>query len=220
MNNEIKNEQIELIPDKDGFLFEVEHKMYLIGQGYILVLFSALLLLLFYLADFSLTNIYEHGRLGRLVIVFSIPGYFYYIIKTLYYLLIQKRKVVKFYETYILFPSSFSIVIEDTKKMYRIKWIMLYEAKGESLYGIKKLFLILLFFVPNIIIISSSVFMFYRKFYQDNLVFISKTNEKTGGIAYGLLNKKEQIKVKLYFEKYLNINIDELEQRLILLPNE
>jgi hypothetical protein len=52
------------------------------------------------------------------------------------------------------------------------------------------------------------------------LIFITKINEKTGGIAYGLMDKNEQAIVKVYFEKYLNINIDEVEQRLVLLPNE
>ncbi len=100
--------------------------MYLVTQVYIIVFFSALFLLLFHLADFSLTNLYEHGRLGRLVIVFSIPIYLYYIIKTLYYVLIQKRKIVKFYETHILFSNNFSIVLADIKKIYKIKWILLF----------------------------------------------------------------------------------------------
>ncbi|MGB5917750.1 hypothetical protein [Arcobacter sp.] len=30
MSNQIKNEQIELIPDKDGFLFEIEDYNYLL----------------------------------------------------------------------------------------------------------------------------------------------------------------------------------------------
>ena len=217
---EEKIEETEFTPDKDGFLFEVEDKMYLVTQVYIIVLFSALLLLLFYLADFSLKNLYEHGRLGRLVIIFSIPGYLYYIIKTLYYVLIQKRRTIKFYETHILFSNNFSIVLENVKKIYKIKWILLWGAKAESLYGIKKIFLLLLFFIPNIIMISLGVFIFYQKLYHDNLIFITKTNEKSGGIAYGLMDENEQNEVKLYFERYLNININKLEERLILLPSE
>jgi hypothetical protein len=129
---------IELIPDKDGFLFEIEDKMYLVTQIFIIGLFSALFLRLFYLADFSLTNLYEHGRLGRLVIVFSIPIYLYYIVKTLYYVLIQKRKIVKFYETHILFSNNFSIILADIKKMYRLKLNMIWGGKGRKFTWYKK----------------------------------------------------------------------------------
>lgn len=212
---------IELIPDKDGFLFEIEDKVYLVTQVYIIVFFSALFLLLFYLADFSLTNLYEHGRLGRLVIVFSIPIYLYYIIKTLYYVLIQKRKKIKFYETNILLSNSVLIVLNDTKKMYKLK-ISLISQKKESLSVLNKLFAVLVFPFVAMVLLSAicSIFLSYRKLYLDNLLFITNKNEKIGGVAYNLLNQKEQIKVKLYFEKYLNINIDDLEQRLVLIPNE
>ncbi|AXH12591.1 hypothetical protein [Halarcobacter bivalviorum] len=212
---------IELIPDKDGFLFEIEDKVYLVTQVYIIVFFSALFLLLFYLADFSLTNLYEHGRLGRLVIVFSIPIYLYYIIKTLYYVLIQKRKKIKFYETNILLSNSVLIVLNDTKKMYKLK-ISLISQKKESLSVLNKLFAVLVFPFVAMVLLSAicSIYLSYRKLYLDNLLFITNKNEKIGGVAYNLLNQKEQIKVKLYFEKYLNINIDELEQRLVLIPNE
>ena len=211
---------IELIPDKDGFLFEIEDKMYLVTQVYIIVFFSALFLLLFYLANFSLTNLYEHGRLGRLVIVFSIPIYLYYIIKTLYYVLIQKRKFVKFYETHILFSNNFSIVLADIKKIYKIKLNLLSGLSKKISAPMSKKFLYLCIF-PFLLIawflLFCCAFILYKKNTIDNLMFINNKNERLAGIGYGLMNKEEQFRVKLYFERYLIINIDEVEQRLVFL---
>lgn len=212
---------IELIPDKDGFLFEIEDKVYLVTQVYIIVFFSALFLLLFYLADFSLTNLYEHGRLGRLVIVFSIPIYLYYIIKTLYYVLIQKRKKIKFYETNILLPNDISIVLEDIKKINKIKLNLLSGVSKKISAPISKKLLYLCispFLLIAWFLLFCCAFTLYKKNTIDNLMFINnKKNERLAGIGYGLMNKEEQFRVKLYFEKYLIINIDEVEQRLVFL---
>lgn len=65
-----------------------------------------------------------------------------------------------------------------------------------------------------------SNYILNKKFSIDNLLFIIKNGTKIGAIPYGMLNETDKEKVKLYFEKYLNINIDEVEKRLILLPNE
>ncbi|ADG93802.1 hypothetical protein Arnit_2149 [Arcobacter nitrofigilis DSM 7299] len=220
ISNEIKNEQIELIPDKDGFLFEIENKMYLVTQVYIIVFFSALFLLLFYLADFSLTNIYEDGRLGRLVIVFSIPGYFYYIIKTLYYVFIQKRKVIKFYKNYILLPNDISIVLEDVKKIEKVKLNLLSGmSKKISASMSKKLLYLCIspFLLIAWFLLFCCTFTIYKRNTIDNLMFFNNKNERLSGIGYGLMNKEEEFKVKLYFEEYSNINIDEVKEKLVFL---
>ncbi|AXH15188.1 hypothetical protein CP985_09725 [Malaciobacter mytili LMG 24559] len=81
----------------NDFLFEIEDKIYLITQMFLVVLGSSLLLLVFYLYDYSLEKIFDSGRLGRLVIVFSIPYYVYCILKLLFFVLVQKRKTIKFY---------------------------------------------------------------------------------------------------------------------------
>ncbi|ADG93800.1 conserved hypothetical protein [Arcobacter nitrofigilis DSM 7299] len=49
MNKEIENKQIELIPDKDGFLFEIEDYNYLLNRfcGWIAVIIIISFILFF-----------------------------------------------------------------------------------------------------------------------------------------------------------------------------
>ncbi|AXH15460.1 hypothetical protein CP985_06325 [Malaciobacter mytili LMG 24559] len=202
----------------NDFLFEIEDKIYLITQMFMVVLGSSLLLVVFYLYDYSLEKIFDSGRLGRLTVMLTIPYYVYCILKLLFYVLVQKRKTIKFYPTYILISSNkTSIILKDIKKMYKLKFNFLC-GKGEHLEGLKKLYLLTFFFIPSIILSFLSLYIPYQKISIINFVFINNKDEKFGGIAYGLLSLEEQSKVKEYIQKYLNINIDEIEQRLILLP--
>ncbi|MFV0562080.1 hypothetical protein [Malaciobacter mytili] len=56
----------------NDFLFEIEDKIYLITQMFLVILLSSLLLLVFYLYDYSLEKIFDSGRLGILAVMFSI----------------------------------------------------------------------------------------------------------------------------------------------------
>lgn len=202
----------------NDFLFEIEDKIYLITQIFIVILGSTLLLLLLSSYNYNLEKIFDSGRLGILTVTISIPMYIYYIIKTLYYILIQKRKTIKFYPSHILISSNkTSIILKDIKKMYKLKFNFLC-GKGEHLEGLKKLYLLTFFFIPSIILSFLSLYIPYQKISIINFVFINNKDEKFGGIVYDLLSLEEQSKVKEYIQKYLNINIDEIEQRLILLP--
>ncbi|AXH15462.1 hypothetical protein CP985_15040 [Malaciobacter mytili LMG 24559] len=204
----------------NDFLFEIEDKIYLITQIFIVILGSTLLLLLLSSYNYNLEKIFDSGRLGRLVIVFSIPMYIYYIIKTLYYILIQKRKTIKFYPTYILLSNNTSIILKDIKKIYKVKLNLLIGlSKKNSASKSKKL--LYLFALPFVLIgwflLLCCALILYKKKYIDNLMFTNNKNERFAGIGYRLMNEKEQRKVTLYFEKYLNINIDEIEQKLVFL---
>ncbi len=202
----------------NDFLFEIEDKIYLITQMFMVVLGSSLLLLVFYLYDYSLEKIFDSGRLGRLTVMLTIPYYVYCILKLLFYVLVQKRKTIKFYPSHILISSNkTSIILKDIKKMYKLKFNFIC-GKGEHLEGLKKLWIITFFSIPSILLAFLSLYIPYQKISIINLVFINNKDEKFGGIVYDLLSLEEQNKVKEYIQKYLNINIDEIEQRLILLP--
>lgn len=196
----------------DNFLFEIEDKIYLIIQIFIIILFSSVLLLVLYLYDYSLEKIFDSGRLGILTVTISMPMYIYYIIKTLYYVLIQKRKTIKFYPTYILISSNkTSIILKDIKKIYKVKLNLLIGlSKKNSASKSKKL--LYLFALPFVLIgwflLLCCTLILYKKKYIDNLMFTNNKNERFAGIGYRLMNEKEQSKVTLYFEKYLNINND------------
>lgn len=76
-------------------------------------------------------------------------------------------------------------------------------------------YIILLYFTAFI-----SVYILYQKKLINNLVFVINKNEKFGGIAYTVLNSEEKSKVDLYFKKYLNTNLDEVETRWIFIPDK
>ncbi|MFY9075876.1 hypothetical protein OZZ08_13030 [Malaciobacter mytili] len=65
-----------------------------------------------------------------------------------------------------------------------------------------------------------SLYILYRRTSSINLIFINNKDEKFGGIAYDLLSLEEQSKVKEYIQKYLNINIDEIEQKFFFFPDK
>jgi len=213
----MNDKNLELIPDKDGFLFEIEDKIYLLVYSYIVFLFTSMLLFVFYLYDFNLSHIFNSGRAGRLAIFFSIPVYIFYLFKTLYYVFFQKRKTIKFYTNYILTYKDFKIILEDVNKTYKIK-LSLALGKGESHKGLKKWFSLIIG-IPMLIIYIFWLFIRYRKFYHNNIIFITN-NGIFAGIAYRLLNSEEKSKVDLYFKKYLNINLDEVETRWIFIPDK
>ena len=69
----MNDKNLELIPDNDGFLFEIEDKIYLLTQVVIIFLFTIIILLVFYLFNFNLQNIVEFRKLGLPFIIFTIP---------------------------------------------------------------------------------------------------------------------------------------------------
>ncbi|MDN5099580.1 hypothetical protein O8C83_01985 [Aliarcobacter butzleri] len=219
----MNDKNLELIPDKDGFLFEIEDKIYLITQLFGILIYTSFLLIVLTFADFSLKNLFEHSRLGRLVVFFSIPVYVFYILKTLYYAFFQKRKTIKFYETHILLLNSNLILLENIKRICKIKLNLLpIKREGQTdTFSIKILYVL---FLPYIILLYFtafiSVYILYQKKLINNLVFVINKNEKFGGIAYTVLNSEEKSKVDLYFKKYLNTNLDEVETRWIFIPDK
>ncbi|MFX4230466.1 hypothetical protein ACOL3I_03145 [Aliarcobacter butzleri] len=219
----MNDKNLELLPDKDGFLFEIEDKIYLITQLFGILIYTSFLLIVLTFADFSLKNLFEHSRLGRLVVFFSIPVYVFYILKTLYYAFFQKRKTIKFYETHILLLNSNLILLENIKRICKIKLNLLpIKREGQTdTFSIKILYVL---FLPYIILLYFtafiSVYILYQKKLINNLVFVINKNEKFGGIAYTVLNSEEKNKVDLYFKKYLNTNLDEVETRWIFIPDK
>ncbi|MFW2599929.1 hypothetical protein [Aliarcobacter butzleri] len=219
----MNDKNLELIPDNDGFLFEIEDKIYLITQLFGILIYTSFLLIVLTFADFSLKNLFEHSRLGRLVVFFSIPVYVFYILKTLYYAFFQKRKTIKFYETHILLLNSNLILLENIKRICKIK-LNLLPIKREGQTDTLSIKILYVLFLPYIILLYFtafiSVYILYQKKLINNLVFVINKNEKFGGIAYTVLNSEEKSKVDLYFKKYLNTNLDEVETRWIFIPDK
>ncbi|MFV0561793.1 hypothetical protein, partial [Malaciobacter mytili] len=146
----------------NDFLFEIEDKIYLITQMFLVILLSSLLLLVFYLYDYNLEKIFDSGRLGILTVTISIPMYIYYIIKTLYYILIQKRKTIKFYPSHILISSNkTSIILKDIKKMYRVKMNFIF-GKGRGYPGKIKRAIIIFISSPYLLMSVLSLYILYR----------------------------------------------------------
>ncbi|MEV9498020.1 hypothetical protein [Aliarcobacter butzleri] len=219
----MNDKNLELIPDNDGFLFEIEDKIYLITQLFGILIYTSFLLIVLTFADFSLKNLFEHSRLGRLVVFFSIPVYVFYILKTLYYAFFQKRKTIKFYETHILLLNSNLILLENIKRICKIK-LNLLPIKREGQTDTLSIKILYVLFLPYIILLYFtafiSVYILYQKKLINNLVFVINKNEKFGGIAYTVLNSEEKSKLDLYFKKYLNTNLDEVETRWIFIPDK
>lgn len=219
----MNDKNLELIPDNDGFLFEIEDKIYLITQLFGILIYTSFLLIVLTFADFSLKNLFEHSRLGRLVVFFSIPVYVFYILKTLYYAFFQKRKTIKFYETHILLLNSNLILLENIKRICKIK-LNLLPIKREGQTDTLSIKILYVLFLPYIILLYFtafiSVYILFQKKLINNLVFVINKNEKFGGIAYTVLNSEEKSKVDLYFKKYLNTNLDEVETRWIFIPDK
>lgn len=219
----MNDKNLELIPNNDGFLFEIEDKIYLITQLFGILIYTSFLLIVLTFADFSLKNLFEHSRLGRLVVFFSIPVYVFYILKTLYYAFFQKRKTIKFYETHILLLNSNLILLENIKRICKIK-LNLLPIKREGQTDTLSIKILYVLFLPYIILLYFtafiSVYILYQKKLINNLVFVINKNEKFGGIAYTVLNSEEKSKVDLYFKKYLNTNLDEVETRWIFIPDK
>ncbi|RZV15979.1 hypothetical protein D3M61_01435 [Aliarcobacter butzleri] len=115
----MNDKNLELIPDKDGFLFEIEDKGYIVFKLFITLFMLILLLFLYIVNGFSLLNIADNGRLGRLVVYISLPYFIYQLFFIIIYSIKKEKKKIKFYEKYILIDNSnYKIVLNEIKKIY------------------------------------------------------------------------------------------------------
>lgn len=218
---ENNSEKVDLIPDENGFLFEIEDKGFIIFKLFITLILFIIYFLAFALKEFNLMNIMESSRLGVGAVIIGLPYIIYQIFYIIHYAFRnhEKKNKIKFYKTYIsTVDSKFKIDLEKVKKIYILEK---YNVSGKT-KGHSKLLVFFLFpwFIYMYICSFLSIYVFTKGFVINNILFIMENGERIGSITYALLNKKDKRKVDFYFRKYLDVNVDEIEKKTILLPSE
>ncbi|WP_419767043.1 hypothetical protein [Arcobacter sp.] len=219
MNKEIENKQIELIADKNGFLFEIEDKGYIIFRLYITILMLTIFLFLYAWNGFSLSNISDDGRLGRLAVYISLPFFIYQLFFIIIYNLKKEKRKIKFYEKYILVEIlNYKIICNKIKKIY----ILESNNVSGKVLAHNKLFLIILFPIYLFSVCCSNLYLYIltKKNKVDNILFIMHNGDKISSISYRLLDNKSQQKVELYFKKYMNTDFTKIEKKAFLIPSK
>ncbi|MCG3651152.1 hypothetical protein L5F32_02595 [Aliarcobacter butzleri] len=215
----MNDKNLELIPDKDGFLFEIEDKGYIVFKLFITLFMLILLLFLYIVNGFSLLNIADNGRLGRLVVYISLPYFIYQLFFIIIYSIKKEKKKIKFYEKYILIDNSnYKIVLNEIKKIYILERN---NVSGKTINR-NKFIVIVLFplFLYSFICSFLSLYILTKKTKICNLLFIMNNGDKISSISYGLLDKKFQQRISLYLKKYININFMDLEKKTFLIPDK
>ncbi|MDN5105836.1 hypothetical protein O8C79_11040 [Aliarcobacter butzleri] len=215
----MNDKNLELIPDKDGFLFEIEDKGYIVFKLFITLFMLILLLFLYIVNGFSLLNIADNGRLGRLVVYISLPYFIYQLFFIIIYSIKKEKKKIKFYEKYILIDNSnYKIVLNEIKKIYILERN---NVSGKTINR-NKFIVIVLFplFLYSFICSFLSLYILTKKTKICNLLFIMNNGDKISSISYGLLDKKFQQRISLYLKKYIDINFMDLERKTFLIPDK
>lgn len=205
--------------NQETMLFEIEDKGYIIFKLYMTIFILCFFLLLYAWNDFSLSNIMDDGRMGRLAVYISLPFFIYQLFFIIIYSFKKEKRKIKFYKSHILLGSlNYKIMINNIKNLYIIESN---SSTGKVIGQNKFLILILApLFLFSFFCSILTLYIITKKIKVDNFLFIMNNGDKLSSIAYNSLNETDRKKVKLYFEKYVNQNIDDLPRRLILIPNK
>jgi len=99
---ENQNTTVELVPDEDGFLFEIDDDLYILGRIIGFLSLMGIMLIVLSLYSFDVMKLAYSDYRGYNLVYIALPFIFLESIRIPYYFYKKNYKKIKFYETYIL----------------------------------------------------------------------------------------------------------------------
>lgn len=244
----MNDKNLELIPDKDGFLFEIEDHSYLLENfvSWLFVVFT-ILGILFIFFDGDILAMKNEGHRGYLLIIIGIPLIVFESAKMLIYIIKKKKDKIQFYTNYIykvnkniklpLCDIEEGYISKYNIKGYRVRlfngylmsiglilaiifyiWALTVNLIGVAI--IISIIIICLLFVYLMGIFIYSLLKTKKKIYQTNsLILIDKRNAKYGiSIPLNIISKEEKQKIDNYIKQYLHTDINKIEKIFLNVP--
>ena len=233
---ENQNTTVELVPDKDGFLFEIDDDLYILGRiiGYLFLTISFLIFLI--VVDFDVMNHKYSSYRGYFIIYVGLPLMILESIRIPYYFYKKDYKKIKFYERYILKTSkNIKVELKDIKEGYFLKFNFenaLLIRNYSFLFFIYILMIFIdyrfIFFYPLIVLYIYLIVVLTRYIYSlykgnktlfvDNIMLIGEDSKHIVSVPLQIINQKDKKLFEAYIKRYLNKNIDEFEKRTFKIP--
>lgn len=230
------NDIVELVPDKDGFLFEIDDDLYILGRIIVFLMLTCVILIVLILYNFDIINLSNSGYRGHYLIYLGLPLLFLESTRIVKYFYKKNYKTIKFYETHILKTNkNIKVELKDIKEGYLLKFnfenVLL--IRNYSFLFIIYILTILIdykfiVFYPLIILYFYSIFALSRYIYSlykgnktllvDNIMLIGEDNKHMVSVPLQIINQEDKILFESYIKKYLNKNLNEFEKYTFKIP--
>ncbi|MDN5085490.1 hypothetical protein [Aliarcobacter butzleri] len=235
------DKNLELIPDKDGFLFEIEDHSYLLHKfiGWLIVI-NCVFGLLFIFFGGDILAMRNEGHRGYLLLSLGLPYILFQGIRILIYIRKDKKYKIQFYKDYIYKESrKFKLPLCDIEEGYVAKYnIKEYQMRPINSYyllisligttmiiiwainviGIIKISIGLIFLFCPIVVGIFIYSLLKRKttFKTNSLILIDKKDDTSCiDIPLNIISKKDKEKIINYIKQYLHTDINKLEKVII-----
>lgn len=114
---------IELIPDKNGFLFEIEDYNYILSRFATLILLVITLFIVIACFDFNIYRVANSDHRGYFLIYVMIPWSILESIKIFVYIKSNNHKKIKFFDNRIINSKNKQIYLDNFIDGYIIKLV-------------------------------------------------------------------------------------------------
>ncbi len=223
--NDKKN--IELVPDKDGFLFEIEDYNYLLNRicGWIGVVVGSLFIL-FYYKNGDILALRNDGHRGYLIVTIGGTYIIFEAIKVLMYVLKDKKEKIKFYIDYIYRTNNnLKVPLTNIEEGYIAKYNTF---SNKIPWRISVLSTIIAFVLGGCIVLF--LFLIGRFIYSifkgkkytletNNLILLQDNyNRYCISISLNIATQDEIEKLNQYLNQYLHTDINKMEKILYKIP--
>ena len=233
---ENQNTTVELVPDEDGFLFEIDDDLYILGRIIGLLMLSIIFLILMIIKDFELMDFAHSGYRGHYLVYIALPFMILESIRIPYYFYKKNYKKIKFYETYILKTNkNIKVELKDIKEGYFLKFNFEHSLLIRNYSFLLFIYILtilidykFIFFYPLIILyfylifaLSRYIYSFYKgnkTLFTDNIMLIGNDNKHIVSVPLQIINQEDKIFFESYIKKYFNKNIEEFEKYKFKIP--
>lgn len=219
--------KIELIPDKDGFLFEIEDYNYLLNRfcGWIASI-TGISFLLFYFFNGDILAMRNEGHRGYLLVTVGGAYIVFEAIKMLIYLKKKEKEKIKFYTDYIYRTNNnLKVPLENIEEGYIAKYNTF---SNKIPWRISNLSTIIAFVLGGCIALF--LFLVGRFFYSifkgkkytletNNLILLQNNyNRYCISVALNIATQDDIEKLNQYLNQYLHTDINKMEKILYKIP--
>ncbi|MCG3692472.1 hypothetical protein [Aliarcobacter butzleri] len=221
------DKNLELIPDKDGFLFEIEDHSYLLHNFCMwFALTSLIIFILFYFKNGDILALKNSGYHGNILV--TVGGYCIVVgaIGISIYIVRNKKEKIQFYTNYIYRTSNkLKVPLDNVEEGYIAKYNTFSNEIPWRISTFSFTLGILLgnFIILFLIILGRFVYSIFKgKRYTietNNLLLLQKNyNKYCISIALNIASKEDIEKVNLYLNQYLNTDIEKMERIFYKIP--
>lgn len=229
MHEEFKKNKIDLIPDENGFLFEIVDYNYLLNKFCEwFVILSIFLFLLIVLFDGDILALRNEGYRGYLLVTVGGSYILFEAFRMFIYCVKDKREKLKFYSNYIYRTNDNSkIYLENIKEGYIAK----YNTFGNKIpprlnnfiYYVLVLGTLLVFIIIPLLLLGRFVYSLFKgKKYTvetDNLILIQKIPVRYCiAISLKIASEEDKEKINQYLYQYIHTDINKIEKILYKIP--